>query len=104
MALHIFVFMTHSPILERELLYTVFEFLSPSLDTAAFLVATMLNTLKLVVGDLSLVPEFHIEIFERLYLLLQGILLGACPLQFKLCRIDVNHRFFILLLADTAHH
>ena len=82
MLLHILVFMTQRPILEGELLHTVFEFLGPTFDTAAFLVATMLNALKLVVGNLGFVPEFHIEILERLNLLLQGILLRTCPLQF----------------------
>ena len=75
MPLHILVFMTHSPILEGKLPHTVFEFLGPTLDSAAFLVTAMLNALKLVVGDLGFVPEFHIEILERLYLLFQGILL-----------------------------
>ena len=51
MPLHILVFLTHSPILEGELLHTVFEFLGPTLDTAAFLVTAMLNALKLVVGE-----------------------------------------------------
>ncbi len=46
MPLHILVFMTHSPILEGKLPHTVFEFLGPTLDSAAFLVTAMLNALK----------------------------------------------------------
>ena len=95
MPLHIPIFLTHSPILEGELLHTVFEILGPTLDTAAFLVAAMLNALKLVVGDLSFVSEFHIEVLERLDLLLQGILLRTCSLQLQIRRLDVDHRLFI---------
>ena len=104
MLLHILVFMTHSPILEGELLHTVFEFLRPTLDTAAFLVAAMLNAFKLVVGKLGFVPIFHIEVLERSHLLFQSILLRAGQSQLGLGRIDINHCLFIFRLTDTADH
>src|SRR5205085_8750413 len=104
MPLHVFILMTQRPILSRELAHTRFEFLGSIFDTSAFFVTTMLNTFELIPGELGFTPEFYIEILERPDLLLQRILLRASQGQLGLSRIDVDHRLFVLRLADTADH
>src|SRR5262245_38849244 len=104
MPLHALVLLAKCSILESELPDLSFKLLGPALDTAAFLVPSMLNTLKLVAGGLGFVPKFHVEILERLDLLLQGVLLRACQGQLRLVRFGIGHCLFILLLTDTADH
>ena len=94
----------HRPVLQGKLPEAIFEFLNPALRACALLVAPMLNTLQLIVGDLSLIPELRVDLLERFHLLFQRVLLCAKLLQLGPDRIDIDHRFIIFTLRDTSGH
>jgi hypothetical protein len=101
MPLHILIFLTQSPILKRELLHTVFEFLGPTLDATAFLITAMLNPLKLVASNLGFVPNFTLRSLRVLLAAPRHSSAHAFALDSP---NRLGHRFFIFLLTDTADH